>query len=167
MEQEGPGRQGEPTPGGGPPGPEAQPTPPPQQPAPPGQQPGGQLVEGQQRPPLADDPTKVWLLSIFTCGIYGAIWYYRLCKELGGWSRGRIETDPTTSVLAVTLGACVVVPYYMSWAGTLGRIRQAQQMAGLQPKAQFWPWLGLSLLAGYSYYWLQEQLNELAARPPS
>src|SRR5919109_650352 len=103
MEQEGPGRQ-EPTPGGGPPGPEAQPTPPPPQP---GAPPGGELAQPQQRPPLADDPTKVWLLSIFTCGIYGAIWYYRLCKELGEWSGGRIQTDPTTSVLAVTLGACL------------------------------------------------------------
>ncbi len=40
-------------------------------------------------------------------------------------------------------------------------------MAGLEPKAQFWPWFGLNLLFGYSYYWLQEQLNELAARRPS
>ncbi len=128
------------------------------------------MVEGQaqeERPLLADDSTKVWLLSIFTCGIYGWIWYHRLAKELGEWSNGRIETDPGTSVLAVSLGACVVVPFYVSWNGTLGRIRQAQQMAGLQPQADFGTWFLYSLLAGYSYKWIQDQLNEVAARRPS
>jgi hypothetical protein len=139
-------------------------TPPP--PAPEGQPPAGPVQQGEQRLRLQDDPTKVWLLCIFTCGIYYAIWYHRMCKELGEWSQGQIETDPTTSVLAVTLGACVLVPPYLSWAGTLGRIRQAQQMVGLPPKAEFWPWFGYTLLAGYGYYWIQEQLNEIAERAP-
>jgi hypothetical protein len=115
---------------------------------------------------LQDDSTKVWLLTIFTCGIYGWIWYYRLCKELGEWSQGQIETDPGTSVLAVTLGSCVVVPPYISWAGTLGRIRQAQQMVGLQPTAEFLPWFGYMLLLGYGYKWVQDQLNQIAERAP-
>src|SRR5689334_13526940 len=103
-----------------------------QPPAPEGQPPAGP-VQPEQRLRLQDDSTKVWLLCIFTCGIYAAIWYYRLCKEIGEWSQGQIETDPTTSVLAVTLGGCVLVPPYISWAGTLGRIRQMQQMVGLPP----------------------------------
>lgn len=143
----------------------------PQQPPPaPGPEAGGQPpvgpVEGQPRLRLQDDSTKVWLLSVFTCGIYGFIWYYRLCKELGEWSQGQIETDPTTSILAVTLGSCVIVPPWISWAGTLGRVRQAQQMVGLQPTAEFWPWLLYMFLASYGYKWLQDQLNEVAARAP-
>ena len=131
---------------------------------------GGPIVEGQpqgDRPLLADDSTKVWLLSIFTCGIYGAIWYHRLAKELGEWSRGRIETDPTTSVLAITLGGCLIVPPWISWIGTFGRVRQAQQMAGLEPQADTATGILYLFLFGYGYKWLQDQLNELAARQPS
>ena len=147
-----------------------QPQPPPPPPAPEGQPPAGPVQQYQERPLLYDDPTKVWLLAIFTCGIYAAIWYYRLAKELGEWSRGAIQTDPTTSVLAVTLGGCLIVPPYVSWAGTLGRIRQAQQMVGLPPKAEFWPWFGYMLLLGYGYKWVQDQLNEVVERssaPPA
>ena len=131
--------------------------------------PGGPMVEGQPqggRPLLADDSTKVWLLSIFASGIYGAIWYYRLAQELGQWSGGRIETDPTTSVLAITLGGCLLVPPWISWAGTFGRVRQAQQMAGLPPKADTASGLLYLFLAGYGYKWLQDQLNELSQRRP-
>jgi len=149
--------------------PEGQPQQQPQQPppaaGPEGQPPVGP-VQGEQRLRLQDDSNKVWLLAIFTCGIYAAIWYYRLCKELGEWSQGQIETDPTTSVLALTLGGCLIVPPYISWAGTLGRIRQAQQMVGLQPTAEFLPWFGYMLLLGYGYKWVQDQLNEVAARAP-
>ena len=130
---------------------------------------GGPMVEGQAqggRPLLADDSTKVWLLSIFTCGIYGAIWYHRLAKELGEWSGGRIETDPTTSVLAITLGGCLLVPPWISWAGTFGRVRQAQQMAGLPAQADTGTGILYLFLAGYGYKWLQDQLNELSQRRP-
>ena len=166
MEQDQPGQGGAPE-GGGAPQQPPQPQQPP--PAPEGQyqgQPPAGPVQQQGRLRLQDDSTKVWLLGIFTCGIYAAIWYYRLCKELGEWSQGQIHTDPTTSVLAVTLGGCLIVPPYVSWAGTLGRVRQAQQMVGLQPRAEFWPWLGYMFLLGYGYKWLQEQLNEIAERAP-
>src|ERR671937_1441936 len=152
--------------GGQPPEQPQQPPPTPPPPAPEGQPPAGPVQQYQERPLLYDDPTKVWLLAIFTCGIYAAIWYYRLAKELGEWSRGAIQTDPTTSVLAVTLGGCLIVPPYVSWAGTLGRIREAQQMVGLPPKAEFWPWFGYMLLLGYGYKWVQDQLNEIAERAP-
>ena len=155
MQEDQPGQGGQP-----PEQPQQQPPPPP--PAAEGQPPAGPVEQQQERPLLYDDSTKVWLLAIFTCGIYAAIWYYRLAKELGEWSRGAIETDPTTSVLAVTLGGCLVVPPYISWAGTLGRIRQAQQMVGLAPKAEFLPWFGYMLLLGYGYKWVQDQLNEIA-----
>ncbi len=159
--QDQPGEGGVPPEGQPPQQPQQQPPPPP---APEGQPPAGPVQQGGQRLLLQDDPTKVWLLCIFTCGIYAAIWYYRLAQELGQWSQGQIETDPTTSVLAVTLGGCLIVPPYISWAGTLGRIRTAQQMVGLPPKAEFWPWLGYMFLLGYGYKWIQDQLNEIAER---
>jgi Domain of unknown function (DUF4234) len=148
--------------------PEGQPQPPPQQQPPPaaqGQPPAGP-VQGGGRLMLQDDPVKVWLLSLFTCGIYGWIWYYRLCKELGEWSQGQFETDPTTSVLAVSLGGCLLVPPFISWAGTLERVRTAQQMVGLEPKADMGTGILYTILASYSYHWLQTQLNEIAERAP-
>ncbi len=151
------------------------------------EQPGpgaGQQQEQQQQPaappPAAQPPAApvqregiknresgfVWALAFFT-GIYGVIWYYQLCKELGEWGRGRIDTDPVMSTVAITIGSLVIVPVFVSWAGTLGRIRAAQEMAGLEPRATFWGGFGRTLLFGYSYYWLQEQLNELSERQPA
>jgi hypothetical protein len=158
----------------GPQDPQGQPPPPgqPQQPPPPPQQPAQQPQQlAQQQPPaggrllLADDSNKVWLLSIVTCGIYGIIWYHRLQQELGQWSGGRIETNPTNSVLAVTLGACLIVPPIMSWIGTVDRIRTAQLMTGLQPTVTFWGTVGRAFLLSYHYKWLQDNLNEVAQRP--
>jgi uncharacterized protein DUF4234 len=145
---------------------------------------GGQQQEQQQQPaappPAAQPPVAppapkhgvqnrepgiVWVLAIFTGGIYGAIWYYQLCKEIGE-TLGE-DTDPVMSVLAVTLGWFILVPPFVSWSGTLGRVRQAQEKAGLEPRATFGAGFGLTLLLSYSYYWLQEQLNEIAARQPA
>ena len=111
------------------------------------------------------ESTTEWLLCAFV-PFYSAFWYYRLCKELGEWSRGQIDTDPTTSTIAVTLGWCIVVPPFVSWAGTMERIRHAQQMVGLPPQADFWGSVGRMLLFSYGIKWLQDQLNELAVRQP-
>ena len=106
----------------------------------------------------------VWALALFT-GIYGIIWYYQLCKELGE-TLGE-ETNPVVSTLAVTLGWLIIVPPFVSWSGTLGRVREAQERAGLEPQATFGAGFGFTLLLSYSYYWLQEQLNEIADRQPA
>jgi hypothetical protein len=42
----------------------------------------------------------------------------------------------------------------------------AQQMVGLPPRAEFWPWFGYMFLLGYGYKWVQDQLNEIAERAP-
>ena len=110
-------------------------------------------------------PGEQWALCALV-PFYSLIWYYRLCKEIGEWSQGRIHTSPGTSIVAMTLGAIVIVPPFVSIAGTMGRIRQCQQMAGLQPQASFWGFIGRLLLVGYGYKWLTEQLNELAVRRP-
>ncbi|MEX2197127.1 MAG: FHA domain-containing protein [Thermoleophilaceae bacterium] len=133
-------------------------------PAPPAQ---AQPPAGYQAGPgfCVRGPGEQWALCALV-PFYSLIWYYRLCKEIGEWSAGRIPTNPTTSILAMTLGAFIVVPPWVSLAGTMGRIRQCQQMAGLQPQASFWGFFGRALLLGYGYKWLTEQLNELAVRRP-
>lgn len=110
-------------------------------------------------------PGEQWALCALV-PFYAFVWYYRLCKEIGEWSQGRIHTDPGTSVVAITLGSIVVVPWFISMAGTMGRVRQCQQMAGLAPTASFGGFFGRLLLFGFGYKWLTEQLNELAVRRP-
>lgn len=121
-------------------------------------QPGGETLQVR-------DSVPQWLLCLFV-PLYSAFWYFRVCKELGGWSRGAIHTDPVKSVLAVTLGAMVLIPALISIAGTMGRIRRAQELAGVEPRASFIGFLGRSFLLGYAYKWTQDQLNELATRAP-
>lgn len=111
------------------------------------------------------NPVAEWLLCLFV-PFYGLFWYYRLCKEIGEWSGGRIHTSPGTSLLAVTLGGMVVVPAIISINGTMNRLRQCQQMAGVEPRASFWGYLGRMFLFGYAYKWITDQTNELAERQP-
>lgn len=145
--------------------------PPPQQgfggPALPAQQGGEPPVGYQAGPGFQVRPsTSQWLLCAFV-PFYSIIWYHRLCKELGEWSEGRIDTNPTTSVLAITLGAFLFfIPPIVSFVGTMGRIKQAQQLAGVQPQASFWGFIGRNFLLGYGYKWVTDQLNELAVRRP-
>lgn len=112
------------------------------------------------------EPVAQWLLCAFV-PFYSLFWYYRLCKELGEWSQGRIHTDPGKSLLAVTLGWIVIVPPIVSWAGTMSRIREAQAMAGLPQRATFWGSVGRAFLLSFHIKWLQDQLNGLAAQRPS
>jgi hypothetical protein len=165
MEQGAGGQGQQPDPGQQPqqpPPPQQQPPPPPQQ----QQQPVGPV--GGEQSIFLEDPTKVWVLTLVTFGIYGIIWYHKVQEELGRWSNGRIEVNPTNSVLAITLGVCAcLIPTFMSYAGTAERVSQAQQMAGLQPRATAGGFIGRMFLASFGIYWMQEQLNELAQRRPA
>ena len=160
MEQ-GAGGQGE-----QPPQPGQQPPPPQQQPPSAQQQPVGPV--GGEQSIFLEEPSKVWLLTLVTFGIYGIIWYHKVQEELGRWSNGQIEVNPTNSVLAITIGVCAcLIPTFMSYAGTAERVRTAQQMAGLPPTATAGGFIGRMFLASFGIYWMQEQLNELARVRPA
>lgn len=87
----------------------------------------------------------VWyLLSVVTLGIAAIVWYYLLnadAKKLAlthrkseaqarGWS-------PGLSVVAVTLGALIVVPYFVSMWGTWSRVREATDSSSMGAGLQF------------------------------
>jgi hypothetical protein len=100
----------------------------------------------------------VWyLLTIVTLGIGGIVWFYKLnadAKRLANdnaWS-------PGLSVLAVTLGALLVVPPIVSHWRTWSRVRQATGLDGLSAGLQFCLiFIPLVNLAYYGY--LQSKLN--------
>jgi hypothetical protein len=106
-----------------------------------------------------------WLLAYFV-PFYNLYWFHRSNKEMQAWSNGRIDYNATSSLLAITLGWFILVPPFVAWASYMGRIREAQRMAGLPQTANFWGSVGRSFLLLYSVKWHQDQFNEIGVRPP-
>ena len=65
------------------------------------------------------------------------IWWYRVNRELADYGRARgteeLGTSPGKSLLAVSLGALIIVPAVMSFFSTHKRITAAQAMTGQTP----------------------------------
>jgi hypothetical protein len=113
------------------------------------------------------NPVTEWLLAAFVpFGIYAYIWFHRSNTEMQAWSNGRIQYNPTASLLALILGWVIIVPPFVAWASYMGRIREAQRMAGLPQTATFWGSVGRAFLLSYNVNWHQEQFNEIGTRPP-
>ena len=66
-------------------------------------------------------------LSIITLGIYGLYWYYAINKELQ--TAGQ-KVEPVVSLLAITIGALLVVPPFVSLYNTADRTRRTQEHFG-------------------------------------
>jgi hypothetical protein len=69
-------------------------------------------------------------LSIITLGIYGIYWWYAINREMADLGRGagtdELGDNPVLSVLAVTIGALVLIPPFFSLWGTAKRIEKSQ-----------------------------------------
>lgn len=74
-------------------------------------------------------PAGVLLLSILTLGIYGAFWYYAINRELRDLGE---DVSPGVALLAVTLGAVLVVPPFVSWYRTGARLRRLERSVGVR-----------------------------------
>jgi hypothetical protein len=84
------------------------------------------------------NPVGVVVLSVVTAGIYALVWYYKVNKELAALGRDTGKKDelgdnPMTSLIAVTIGACVIVPAVISVINTWKRMQAARRLAGLPP----------------------------------
>jgi membrane protease YdiL (CAAX protease family) len=106
----------------------------------------------------------VAILSVVTLGIYVVFWWYFVNREMADLGRARqtneLGTSPWTSVLAVTLGALVIVPAIMSIIGTFRRVQATQRLTGQTQVIN--GWLGLVLLvviAPAFYAYMQSGLN--------
>ena len=114
-------------------------------------------------------PVWVGVFSLVTLGIYAIYWIYVTAKDLSeyGKVKGRdLGQSPGMTLLAVTLGAFIIVPPFVAWSSFMGRIREAQRMAGLPQTANFWGSIGRAILILYNVKWHQEQFNEIGTRPP-
>jgi hypothetical protein len=103
-----------------------------------------------------------YVVGVVTFGIGFVVWFYKLNSDAKTLA-GNASWKPWVSVLAITLGAIVIVPAYVSHWTTWSRVREAtgaaQEMStGLQFIFVFIPLVNLA-------YWgyLQSKLNAAAA----
>jgi Kef-type K+ transport system membrane component KefB len=67
-------------------------------------------------------------LGIITLGVYPLVWYFKINSELR--SQGE-DVSPGVALLAITLGAFLIVPPFVSMYNTGERIRRVQERKGV------------------------------------
>jgi hypothetical protein len=113
-------------------------------------------------------PLGVVGLTIITLGIYYVFWWYFINREMADLGRARgvseLGDNPILSVVALTIGAVVIVPPFVTYWRTCKRVERAQQtMLGSN---NFSPLLAfllifIPILGGWiSTYLIQSNLNQ-------
>lgn len=128
-------------------------------------------IAGTQAMAKTRDPLGVALLTLVTLGIYFFVWYYKVNREMSDLGRARgtdeLGDSPGTSLLAVTLGALIIVPALVSLYNTFQRTHAAARLTGLEP-LNGWIALILYLLLGIAFpAYLQSGLNKVWAAQAS
>ena len=162
MSTESPGTPPDQPSGGAPPPPPAPAQSPGQAPA--MGQPGGAMSPAGGGGISTHESVVEWLLCIFI-PFYNVYWFHRASKEMQQWSGGRIDYNAGATIAALTIGAFVLIPPFVAIFSFGGRVRRAQELAGVEPRASGIGFFGRLFLLGYGYKWIQDQLNELAVRP--
>ena len=122
-------------------------------------------IRGSDHPGKIRNPLGVIGLSLITLGIYFWVWYYMTNKELAEIGRANntdeLGDSPGTSLLAVTLGAFIIVPPFISLWNYTKRVEAAARLTGNQPRLEqplmFVLWVFLGVVA---IYLEQESLND-------
>jgi Domain of unknown function (DUF4234) len=118
------------------------------------------------------NPWGVLGLGLITLGIYTIFWYYyinREAKEYGAAQGDQelAESQPGMSVLAITLGALIIVPAIVSYYRTILRMQRIQELGGVE-KVNGWIVLILILvISPAAPPYIQSTLNKLWERYPS
>jgi hypothetical protein len=105
------------------------------------------------------------LLPYITLLIYLFCWWYFINRELRDFGKARgsneLGDSPGKSVLAITLGALIIVPAIWSHVTTFKRVQAAQRLAGVEPLNG---WIALILYVVISpafYAYMQSGLNNV------
>jgi Domain of unknown function (DUF4234) len=111
------------------------------------------------------------LLLVVTLGVYYLYWYFAVNYELrdyGGKRDKRLHVSPGLSLLAITVGALLLlVPPLVSVYRTVGRVRIAEELGGIQLHERINHALGFTLfVVGFvlfpvEVFYLQRHLNRL------
>ncbi|MGI9116800.1 MAG: hypothetical protein ACR2JV_04085 [Gaiellales bacterium] len=112
-------------------------------------------IPGTQQTAKICNVVGVAVLSFFFSLIYLWIFWYRINKEMAAYGQAKntdeCGTSPGKSLLAVTLGALIIVPALISFFRTHKRIVATQQLAGVTPING---WISLILYLVFSPAWL-------------
>ena len=110
-------------------------------------------------------PVWVAILTFVTLLIYLFFWWYFVNRELADFGRSKgtseLGDSPGKSLLAITLGALIIVPAVWTTVTTFQRVQKAQRLAGQAPING---WLGLVLVVVISpafYGYMQSGLNSV------
>jgi Domain of unknown function (DUF4234) len=109
------------------------------------------------------DPLGVALLTLVTLGIYFFVWYYKVNREMSELGRARgtdeLGDNPGNSLLAVTLGALIIVPAIVSVYNTFQRTQAVTRLTAVEP-LNGWIAVAFFLLLGIGFpAYLQSGLN--------
>jgi Domain of unknown function (DUF4234) len=111
------------------------------------------------------NPLGVVALSIVTIGIYYIFWWYFINREMRDLGRARnrdLGQNPGQSVLAITLGALIIVPALVTLWRTSARIESSQEAVGIANRASGPIIFILLLLIGPVGIWYaQSELNKV------
>ncbi len=79
------------------------------------------------------NPLGVLGLGIITLGIYHIFWWYFINREMADYGQANdvpeLGDNPMLSVIAITFGALIIIPPFVSLWRTLKRIETAQNRA--------------------------------------
>jgi hypothetical protein len=101
----------------------------------------------------------VWLVWPFiTLGIYHFVWWYKINREARDLNAG-IDVSPGIAVVAITLGAFIIVPPFVSIYRTGERIGRMQAAAGMQVSCNGVIGLIASFILGLHTLYYQYELN--------
>jgi hypothetical protein len=123
-------------------------------------------IPGTQANAKIRSPWAPALLPIVTLGIYAIFWYYYINREMADLGRAKgtdeLGDSPGKSVLAITLGALIIVPAVISIVHTAQRIQAAQRLTGIEPQMNGWLALVLALVISPAFYaYEQSELNKV------
>ena len=124
-------------------------------------------IPGTQAGAKVRNPLVVVILAIVTLGIYFLFWYFFVNRELRDIGRGagteECGTSPGTSLVAVTLGALIIIPPFFSIYNSFKRLNAAHKLT-VGPGEAFDAGLGILLwilLSPVAMYIFQMKMNEV------
>jgi uncharacterized membrane protein HdeD (DUF308 family) len=131
---------------------------------------------GAAQPAKIRSPVWVAILTFVTLLIYLFFWWYFINREMADYGRVRgtneLGDSPGKSVLAITLGALVIVPAIWTTVTTFKRVQAVQRLTGETHPINGWIGLILAIVITPALYgYMQSGLNsawravEAGARP--
>ena len=89
-------------------------------------------IQGSDYQGKIRNPLGVVGLTIITFGVYAIFWYYFVNKEMAKLGEAKntdeLGDSPGTSVLAITLGALIIVPAFISIYNTWKRMNAGERL---------------------------------------